>query len=58
MGCSRSFGSFSGFRKHLSNCHISSLFGSVGGVDFSNSQSTFNTCKGSDVGEVLTENVE
>lgn len=58
VGCSHSFGSFSGFRKHLSSCHISSSFGSVGDVDISNSQSTFNTCKGSDVGEVLTENVE
>lgn len=31
-GCLRSFGSFSGFRKHLSNCHVSGSFDSVADV--------------------------
>lgn len=31
-GCLRSFGSFSGFRKHLSKCHVSGSFDSVADV--------------------------
>ncbi len=38
-GCSRSFGSFSGFRKHLNKCHVSGSFDSVEEGDFSPHQS-------------------
>lgn len=42
-GCPRSFGSFSGFRKHLNKCHVSSSFDSVGEGDCSLHQSILDT---------------
>lgn len=56
VGCSRSFGSFSGFRKHLNKCHLSSPldFEQVG--DFSNPQSDLNLCNAID--EVSAETAE
>ena len=55
-GCSRSFGSFSGFRKHLNKCHISSSF-DVAGDDFSPSQSVLATSSSTYV-DVAPENEE
>ncbi|XP_045065672.1 uncharacterized protein LOC123482381 [Coregonus clupeaformis] len=55
-GCSRSFGSFSGFRKHLNKCHGESLVDSIED-DLSDPQSTVNTSNISHV-EVSTECLE
>lgn len=55
-GCSRSFGSFSGLRKHLNKCHGSSLVDSVD-YDRSYPQSTVNTGNVSHV-EESTEYLE
>lgn len=49
-GCSRSFGSFSGFRKHLNKCHGSSSFDSL-------PQNTLNTSNDTNVG-VATEHLD
>lgn len=57
VGCPRSFGSFSGFRKHLNKCHTSSSFDSVGEGDFSPDQSVLDTNNATDV-DVLSDHVE
>lgn len=57
VGCPHSFGSFSGFRKHLNKCHISSSFDSVGEGDFSPDQSVLDTNNATDV-DVLSDHVE
>ena len=54
MGCSRSFGSFSGLRKHLNKCHVCNSFDSA--EDSSQHQSTIDTCNATNI-EVSTENV-
>ena len=55
VGCSHSFGSFSGFRKHLNKCHVSSSFDSAKN-DFSPRQSVLDT-NNADV-DVLPESFE
>lgn len=56
VGCSRSFGSFSGFKKHLNKCHVSSSFESAKEDDFSPHQSV-DTNNATNVDE-STENLE
>lgn len=53
VGCSHSFGSFSGFRKHLNKWHVSSSFESVED-DFSHPSSMLNTSNATHV-EVSAE---
>ena len=48
VGCSRSCGSFSGFRKHLNKCHVSGSFDFVEEGDFSPHQSVFDTSHATD----------
>ncbi|KAF7206913.1 putative LOC107373498-like protein, partial [Nothobranchius furzeri] len=48
MGCSRSFGSFSGFRKHLNKCHVDNSFNSVEEPNVSSCQSVPNTSNSTD----------
>lgn len=57
VGCSRSFGSFSGFRKHLNRCHVSGSFESVQDGEFSLYKAVMDTRDASDV-EMVTESLE
>lgn len=57
VGCPHSFGSFSGFRKHLNKCHVSNSVDSVGEDDFSPDQSVLETNNATDV-DVLSDHVE
>jgi len=55
VGCSRTFGSFSGFRKHLNKCHVSGSFDSGEEMDFSPHRSV--ECNATDV-DVSSEHLE
>lgn len=56
VGCSRSFSRFSGFRKHLNKCHVSSSFDSAE-LDFSPVQSVTDTSTAAN-DDVVPEHLE